>query len=420
DRVLLNMIDEEINQGVFQMADEKTLDKIREVVASEKVYPAIYIIKAFIGLQGKKPSLDKARRLLKRINGGIQAKRIDPKFKKDINRIKGVLEKYVDERTATVDIDQQTLNGLNCACEGYDDIKIGDLGIEESEDLNNTYTVKKKSNPSDLSNPAFVNQMEIYPTPVNRTSFNQVSPTYTNGSRSVNNGSYLPSNVTSGASTLDGFTSSNQLAPSGNVERFEGPMGIFIGDMESNEYAICLKGDQGGGKSQLAFQLADEFLSMGKTVGFLSLEMAPNSHKVINYRDKYIKPENQSRFSISGKADDGIMSVRRAAEQFDVIVLDSWQGLDENSKEFGKLRKDFPSTKFVVIFQSTSGNTVRGGTRPLFDCDVVIHVHKHENGFEHNYAICEKNRMHTEGIRYIVASRSVNEGSVVPMLKTFN
>ena len=51
---------------------------------------------------------------------------------------------------------------------------------------------------------------------------------------------------------------------------------------------------------------------------------------------------------------------------------------------------------FIVIFQSTTNGTARGGSMPEYDADIVIQV---ANG---GRAYCEKNRYNGENLTYLV------------------
>ena len=189
--------------------------------------------------------------------------------------------------------------------------------------------------------------------------------------------------------------------------RLKGDVGKLLGDLESYELAATIEGDQGAGKTQLAFQFADSFADSGFTVGILELEIGSQSVIVRRNRDKYIKPANRKNVYIAGFAPDGINTVRAIAKDFDVVIIDSWQKLDVDSSEFDKLRKDFTGTAWIVLFQRTSGNTIRGGTKPLYDAGINIEVNKVDDTFVNNYAVCTKNRYGETGIKYNIHSRSI-------------
>ncbi|HEY8935101.1 MAG TPA: hypothetical protein VIM65_07765, partial [Cyclobacteriaceae bacterium] len=146
--------------------------------------------------------------------------------------------------------------------------------------------------------------------------------------------------------------------------RLKGDLGVFFGDLERYKVAISVEGDQGAGKTQLAFQIANAFAEIGDTVGMFLLETGAKSNIVIRNREKYIAPANRARVSTAGEAPKGIETVRDYARRFKVVIIDSWTKLDVDSSEFDKLRNDFPDTVWVVLFQRTSSNKIRGGTKP--------------------------------------------------------
>ena len=203
--------------------------------------------------------------------------------------------------------------------------------------------------------------------------------------------------------TTSDFIPITQLRPSSNAFQLKGDIGRLLGKLERYKLAMTLEGDQGAGKTQFAFQLADAFVDIGKTVGFYSLEIGRGSDIIIRNRDLYLKPQNRSKVYLSEVAD--LAHVRANAKKYDVIIIDSWTKLDVDSSEFDKLRKDFPNTIWVVIFQRTAGNKIRGGTKPLYDAGINIAVHKVDNTFKNNYAECMKNRYGETGLQYNVSER---------------
>jgi len=170
---------------------------------------------------------------------------------------------------------------------------------------------------------------------------------------------------------------------------------------------MSIEGDQGAGKTQLAFQLADGFADIGYDVGMFQLEIGANSNIIKRNRDKYIKPVNRERVQIAGEAPNGIETIRKYAEKFGVIIIDSWTKLDVDSLEFDRLRNDFPDTIWIVLFQRTSANKIRGGTKPLYDAGINIEVTKVDDTFVNNYAVASKNRYGQTGIKYNISSKKI-------------
>lgn len=147
------------------------------------------------------------------------------------------------------------------------------------------------------------------------------------------------------------------------------------------------------------YQLMDAFAEQGFNVASFTLEIDKQSDLVQRMTQKFIKPKNRSRIQAASIAPDGITTIREAAKYFDVVAIDSFSKLNANQMEFDKLRKDFPDTFFLVIFQSTTAGTARGGAAAEYDAGVVIQVD------EPGVALCEKNRYadaDSMGLKYLV------------------
>lgn len=189
--------------------------------------------------------------------------------------------------------------------------------------------------------------------------------------------------------------------------RLRGAIGELLGDLETYKLAMSLEGDQGAGKTQFAFQLADAFADIGYSVGMFELEIGANSNIVTRFRDKYIHPDNQDKVAIAGEAPNGIDTVREYARKFGVIIIDSWTKLDVDSQEFDKLRNDFEDTIWIVLFQRTSGNKIRGGTKPLYDAGINLEAIKEDDTFVNNYVKATKSRYGQTGIKYNISKKKI-------------
>ncbi|GJM64957.1 DNA/RNA helicase domain-containing protein [Persicobacter diffluens] len=182
----------------------------------------------------------------------------------------------------------------------------------------------------------------------------------------------------------------------GSLERAEDPtpkiklpgeIGEWLGEFAPHESAIVIRGDKGAGKTRLAFQLMNGLASLGKSVGFFTLEMDPAHPVIRNYTNSYIDPENRPKIQSAAEASKGVTSLHEAARHFDVIVVDSWNKIpNAKQQDLNDLRKQHKKTIFIMIFQSTTGRQTRGGNMVEFDSDMVIHVH------EGGRAMFEKNR----------------------------
>jgi len=201
----------------------------------------------------------------------------------------------------------------------------------------------------------------------------------------------------------DGLIDCRDLDKIALEERFllPGDLGRFLGKLDRHKLAITLSGEQGSGKTYLAFDLMASFLRADLRALYLSMEEGISDltrEKVALYGlDK-----------LGGKIAENatIADVKRFALKFDVIVIDSWGKIGANANDFNKLREEFPDTIFIAIFQQTSSKSIRGGSAPLYDSSINIETYKN-NG--NRYAICPKNRYNKEKLKYFIEDRMIKE-----------
>ncbi len=201
---------------------------------------------------------------------------------------------------------------------------------------------------------------------------------------------------------------SEQVNP--NTFRLEGAFGEFLGDLERFELAITIEGDQGAGKTRFTYQLANAFALFGYRIAIFSLEIGRNSDLIRRMKADYLFPQNQSQVFIADTLPEGMDSIRKAAKEFDVVIIDSWNKVGVSSLDFDSLRKQFPNTIFIVIFQRTTQKTIRGGTAPLYDAGINIEVVKADDTFKNNYAMTTKNRYGVTGIQFGIHSQKTLNG----------
>ncbi len=177
----------------------------------------------------------------------------------------------------------------------------------------------------------------------------------------------------------------------------QGDLGRFLGYVEKYEYSILLRGDKGAGKSRLLFQIMNLFAQHNFKVACFSLEIGKRSNILKSMRDEYIQQNNVHNISIADECPKGLKTIEQAAQHFDVVCIDSWGKIGNTKQDdFDTLRKKYPQTMFVVIFQSTTGKVARGGNMPEYDAGMVIQVNKG------GIAVCEKNRYNGEDLEYSV------------------
>jgi len=191
--------------------------------------------------------------------------------------------------------------------------------------------------------------------------------------------------------------------------RLPGQIGEIFGDLQRYKLAITLDGEQGGGKTQFFFQAANAFAGAGMKVLLLLLETGVDASIVDYCRDKYIEKKNRASIAMgdSDHIPDHMQSIEEYTKDYDVILIDSFTKLEVDSKEVDRLRTQFRSTIWFFIFQTTTSGSIRGGTRPIFDCPINLHVVKVDATFENNYVFSDKNRYGPTGLKYVISTGKI-------------
>lgn len=178
-----------------------------------------------------------------------------------------------------------------------------------------------------------------------------------------------------------------------------GELGRFLGELDRNMTSFALTGDSGAGKSYFSFALAKLFLEGGFRVKYYSLEEGLG--KLTKEKLEAFDIGNELTLAGTGKLAD----VRKDATKFDLLIVDSFQKLDAKAEDFEALRQDFPQTLFLIIFQKTSGGTIRGGASIKFNSSATIDVQRRDH---ERVAVMEKGRYGTIGWEF-----SISQGKVV-------
>lgn len=197
--------------------------------------------------------------------------------------------------------------------------------------------------------------------------------------------------------------------------RLKGELGKLLGDLQAYQLAILLTGDPHAGKSEFLSQLTDAFLDIEMSGAYFDLEQGGLTSKDTKAAfNRNIKPGNQKKLAVTGEAPDGIDSVKAVADQFDFVVIDSFQELNEPISGFNQLRKEHPNTIFIVIFQQNGQGGTRGGIKGDYDAPVRLKVYKVDNTFVNNYAQVEKNRGNSIGGQYNVSQKKMINTEATP------
>jgi len=189
-----------------------------------------------------------------------------------------------------------------------------------------------------------------------------------------------------------------------------GKVGRILGDIEQHEYALVLRGDKGAGKTRFLHRLMNAFASRFSRIAFISLEIDQDSVQIDRLKAEYIAPQNQGKIFTTSKANT-LKDIEEIAANFPVVVIDSWSKIvNAKPEDFDRIRKAYSETMFLVIFQSTTAGTARGGMMPEYDAQAVFHVH------EGGYVITEKNRYgNGENIVYNVFTDELVDGDSVDL-----
>lgn len=140
-------------------------------------------------------------------------------------------------------------------------------------------------------------------------------------------------------------------------------------------------------------ELARLFLDEGKTVKYYSLEEGIGKLT----QEKLIRYDIGDEMKITDYAD--LKKIRKDASKYDVLIIDSYSKIATDPKDFENLRQSFPKTLFIVIFQKTTGRTIRGGSSIKYNSSATINVCFYEG---ERVAIMEKGRYGTQGWMYSI------------------
>lgn len=205
------------------------------------------------------------------------------------------------------------------------------------------------------------------------------------------------------------FTRADRQVQLENVFTLPGEIGSFLGNQQRYRLAIALLGDKHTGKSEFKNQLINAFLKTGLTVGHFDLEHGGLLSKdTQESMDRNIPLENRNNLAVTGDAPKYLETVKAYANKFDVVVIDSWQKLNElNNLSFDSLRIEHPNTIWVVVFQLNASGGTRGGNSTEFNAPVVLKAHRIDKDFNHNYVEIDKNRGNRIDLIYKIADMKV-------------
>ncbi|PKB18389.1 zincin-like metallopeptidase domain-containing protein [Flavobacterium sp. 5] len=170
---------------------------------------------------------------------------------------------------------------------------------------------------------------------------------------------------------------------------------------------ISLTGGEGSMKTRMAFQFMNAFAQNYK-VGHASIEEHPESVLYFDKAKQYLNQKAQE--NLFNPEINNLSSLHSLILKNDVIVIDSFTKMKEIEKSFEvdrDLRKKYNGKLFIVIFQQTTGGSMRGGSKSQFDADIVLFTEKFED-YKQNYVYATKNRYSLEsGLKFNIYEKQL-------------
>jgi len=397
---------------VTMEVEKEFQDKVSQASNEVAIRTSVNLLKRFVGIEGEvKPDKEKVERIMKAFDSATEQKKItkDDFYAHELQLAYKAMKKYMQGKADYIGFEPTTLSGLD----KY-------FGLGKSKATTKKVSINNGSGKTTRKQPSCqrkqLNGIEPEHKPVTKAQPPQqpenivvdrfaVDLAPTPAPSAPINGiedNQEPDNNNQAKSNL--FTPITAQVEDSGYEKIElpGDLGKFLGYVERYEYSILLRGEKGAGKSRMTYQMMNTFALAGFTVGCFSLEIGKQSNIVKDMRNSYISPTIANKVMIADAAPNGLEDIKDAARQFDVVCIDSWGKIPGvQSEDFDTLRKEFPKTMFIIIFQSTTNGTARGGSAPEYDAGMVIQVAKGGRAY------CEKNRYNGNDLTYLVFERKL-------------
>jgi hypothetical protein len=392
---LLEIVAKEKLTHVTVEVDKEFQDKVNQASNEVSIRTSVNLLKRFVGIEGEtKPDKTKVGRIIIAFKSALEAKKITKEdfYAKEVGLAYVAMQNYMDGKVDYIALEPTTLSGID---------KYFGLGkpVATMPTGDHSGRVRKKSRKKAKTT---VVRTVVYQEPKIETSRFQVDIAKPEPTTNI-----ISAQEPEKVEVLSGLFSPITYQPAESSHEktvLPGDLGKFLGYVERYEYAILLRGEKGAGKTRMLYQLMNTFARAGFTVGSFSLEIGKQSNLIADMRNQYISPLCANKVFIADSVPNGLEDVKKAAKQFDVVCIDSWGKIPGTKPDdFDKLRKEFPKTMFIVIFQSTTNGTARGGSMPEYDAGIVIQV------AEGGRAYCEKNRYNGEDLTFLVFQRKLRE-----------
>ncbi len=210
----------------------------------------------------------------------------------------------------------------------------------------------------------------------------------------------------SNTSLPEGFTLASEKPSLENLPGLfylPGEIGKWLNKLQRYKLMMLVHGESGAGKSELVKQLVNAFIDAGFSGGFFDIEQGGLISKDTQESlDRNIPKQNLDKIAFTAEAPNGLQTVKSVANNFDFVVVDSWQKLKAPMTQLDDLRNEYPNTIWIIITQETTDGKAKGGSQASFDPPIRIKAFKVDNTFKNNYAELMKNRgnQQTIGTKY--------------------
>ena len=186
-----------------------------------------------------------------------------------------------------------------------------------------------------------------------------------------------------------------------------GDVSMFVGKIEikpKESVVMTLDAPQGAGKTRSMFQFVRTFAESGYRCLIVSLEEHPDSLLFTEKVEQYLPKSTRKMVDTVGELPNGLSTLIELSQNYDYIVIDSWQKVHDGKGRLDELRKSLDGKFISVIFQRTTDNKMRGGSTSQFDADMVCKAVKDESNFENNYLYWDKNRYNPNPFAFFISS----------------
>jgi len=350
----------------FQLddSDKKVIEKYHTISRSEKQRTSVRLISRYIGIHGKTNVKEKAERLLKAIKNALTRKQItssDP-YLNEVKKVEKNLQEFIDAKKVKLHINKVDLKGL---------MGIPGVGlIKYSHDLKKGDSVFTPLGKKGIVNRIVGNTAYLEEFPEDSFNVNFLERIARKAPGRARN--RFRNNV----SGLGAITAAQLSDIDYDTYGFTCKWLNLIGD-PAIPFSLMFWSKPGKGKSTLAIELVKYMIQ-----NFARKALFVAKEEGLSYTLK-------DKFTRLNAFDDNIHIVAEMPEDlsgYDVVALDSATRLKMQPDDFVKLKKKFPSTTFILVFQATSDGSYRGNKEWEHEVDVSIYIN--ENG----YAKAEKTR----------------------------